>query len=224
MLFFQYLSLRDSLRRGDAQSDGTLLVRAVDEKIQRTKDRTYRLLGLMYGWKDIAGARWALERGDARARASAAEFLDNLLKGDLRKRVMLVVEEMPHDERVRRANVLIRSRQRDIDDTVAQLMADEDQAVASSAIHYIEARRMDNLSADLEHALAHRDVRDFGVFEAASWALASWRMPTEDRRAKWLEPLPAGQVRSRPAGGPPLPARLVDELVPLAPIRAPGPD
>src|SRR5439155_3930850 len=69
MLFFQYYSLRDNLRRGDPDADGTLLARAVDEKIVRTKDRIYRLLGLMFGWKDIAGARWALERGDARARA-----------------------------------------------------------------------------------------------------------------------------------------------------------
>src|ERR1043166_4327557 len=66
MLFFQYLSLRANLRRGDRESDGTLLVRAVEEKIDRIKDRIYRLLGLMYGWKDIAAARWAIERGDAR--------------------------------------------------------------------------------------------------------------------------------------------------------------
>ena len=203
MLFFQYFSLRDSLRRGDPQADGMLLARAVDEKIERTKDRIYRLLGLMYGWKDIAGARWALERGDARARASAAEFLDNLLKGDLRKRVMAVVEDMPYEERVRRANVVIRSRPRDIDDTVAQLVADEDQAVASAAIHYVEARRLDGLESDLEHTLAHRDVRDFAVFESASWALASWRMPTEDRREV------AGAAARRRGREPPAPCPAV---------------
>jgi CRP-like cAMP-binding protein/HEAT repeat protein len=218
MLYFQYFSLRDSLRRGDSQADAMLIARAVDEKIERTKDRIYRLLGLMYGWKDIAGARWALERGDVRARASAAEFLDNLLKGDLRKRVMAVVEDMPYDERVRRANVMIKSRPRDIDDTVAQLVADEDQAVASAAIHYVEARRLNGLESDLEHALAHRDVRDFAVFEAASWALASWRMPTEDRRAKWLEPLPAVEVASRLRRVPLFELVSVDELFRIAAI------
>jgi ATP/ADP translocase/HEAT repeat protein len=218
MLFFQYFSLRDSLRRGDPRADGMLLTRAIDEKIERSKDRIYRLLGLMYGWKDIAGARWALERGDVRSRASAAEFLDNLLKGDLRKRVMTVVEEMPYGERVRRANVMIRSRPRDVEDTVAQLVADEDQAVASAAIHYVEARRLDALESDLEHALAHRDVRDYGVFEAASWALASWRMPTEDRRAKWLEPLPAVEVASRLRRVPLFELVSVDELFRMAAI------
>ena len=218
MVFFQYLSLGDNLRRGDPRADGTLIARAIEEKIERTKDRIYRLLGLMYGWKDIAGARWALERGDARARASAAEFLDNLLKGELRKRIMLVVEEMPADDRVRRANVIIRSRPRDLEETIAQLVHDEDQAVASAAIHYVESRRMDRLSADLEHALAHRDVRDFGVFEAASWALASWRMPTEDRRAKWLEPLPAVEVASRLRRVPLFELVTVDELFRIAAI------
>ena len=218
MLFFQYLSLRANLRRGDREADGTLLVRAVEEKIDRIKDRIYRLLGLMYGWKDIAAARWAIERGDARSRASAAEFLDNLLKGDLRKRVMLVIEEMPADERVRRANVIIRSRPRDVEETVAQLVHDDDQAVASAAIHYVEWRRMDKLTADLEFALAHRDVRDLAVFEAASWALASWRMPTEDRRAKWLERLPAVEVASRLRRVPLFELVTVDELFRIAAI------
>src|SRR5207249_5271055 len=104
------------------------------------------------------------------------------------------------------------------EDTGAQLVADEDRAVASSPIHCVEARRMDNLSADLEHALAHRDVRDVGVFEAASWALASWRMPTEDRRAKWLEPLPAVEVASRLRGVPLFELVSVDELFRIAAI------
>ena len=90
--------------------------------------------------------------------------------------------------------------------------------MASAAIHYVEARRLDALTGDLEHALAHRDVRHFGVFEAASWALASWRMPTEDRRAKWLEPLPAVEVASRLRRVPLFELVSVDELFRIAAI------
>jgi CRP-like cAMP-binding protein len=42
--------------------------------------------------------------------------------------------------------------------------------------------------------LAHRDVHDWYVFEAASWALAERRMSAERRRELWLEPLPAAEI------------------------------
>ena len=61
----------------------------------RTVDRIYRLLSLIYPWKDIAAARWTLEHGDSRGRASALEYLDNLLTGPVRKRVLPVLEEVP---------------------------------------------------------------------------------------------------------------------------------
>ena len=192
-----YLSLLANLHRADPEAASRQLARVLQDKLDRSKDRIYRLLGLLYGAKDVAAARWALDRGDSRAKSSAAEFLDNLLKGDLRKRVMPLVEDLPIDERVRKANVLIKSRPRDLVDTVTQLVHDDDQVVAASAIHYVEAKKLAALAGDLEQTLEHRDVRDWYVFEAASWALASQRMSIEERRARWMEPLPAVEVVDR---------------------------
>jgi ATP:ADP antiporter, AAA family len=214
--YFNYLSLDYSLRRADKEAGDTLLGRALEEKRDRAKDRVYRFLGLIHPWKDIAAARWALERGDNRVRASAAEYLDNLLKGDLRKRIMPVLEDLPIDERVRKANVLLRSRVRDLEETVVQLVHDPDQGLASAAIHYVEARKLWALGDDLEHILAHRDVRDWNVFEAASWALASQRMTAAERRARWREPLPAVEVADRLRRIPLFAFVSVDELYGIA--------
>jgi AAA family ATP:ADP antiporter len=175
----------------------TLLARALEEKEARSRNRMFRLLGLLYTTDDIEAARFAIDHGDARARASAAEYLDNLLSGDLRRRVMLLIEDMPLDERVRRANVQFRTRRRDAEDTLAQLIHDEDQIVAAAAIHLVAERGIWKLADDVEHALAHRDVRDWYVFEAASWALAARRMPPSERRQRWLEPLPAVELADR---------------------------
>jgi ATP:ADP antiporter, AAA family len=214
--YFNYLSLDYSLRRADKEAGDTLLGRALEEKRDRAKDRVYRFLGLIHPWKDIAAARWALERGDNRVRASAAEYLDNLLKGDLRKRIMPVLEDLPIDERVRKANVLLRSRVRDLEETAVQLVHDPDQGLASAAIHYVEARKLWALGDDLEHILAHRDVRDWNVFEAASWALASQRMTAAERRARWREPLPAVEVADRLRRIPLFAFVSVDELYGIA--------
>ena len=42
----------------------------------------------MYPWKDILAARWSLENGDPRIKASAAGCLDNTLDSNPRKRIM----------------------------------------------------------------------------------------------------------------------------------------
>ncbi len=148
--------------------------------------------------------------------SGAIEFLDNVLKGDVRRRVMLLVEDMPQDERMRKGNVIYRTRTRDVEDTLAQLLHDEQQAIAAAAIHLVESRKLWNLADDIEHVLAHRDPRDWYVFEAASWALAAHRMPAERRKELWQEPLPAVELADRLRRIPVFSFASVDELFRIA--------
>ena len=216
MRYFNYLSLYDNVfTRGKLAVD-SLLADAVEQKLARAKDRVYRLLALIYPWKDIAAAEWTIQHGDQRNRASASEYLDNLLSGPLRKRIMPMLEDLPMDEKVRRGNVLLKTRPRDVEETLLQLINDEDQVIAASAIDVVRQQKIWSLADDVEHVLAHRDVRDWYVFEAASWALAEQRMAAERRRELWLEPLPAaelaGQLRRLPLFG----FVSVDELFRIA--------
>jgi CRP-like cAMP-binding protein len=176
----------------------------------------YRLLGLIYPLKDIAAARWSLAHGDARTKASAAEYLDNLLDSTLRKRVMPLLEELPLEEKVKRGNALLKTRIRDAEDSLAQLIHDEDQVVAAAAVQLVEQRGLWTLADDLEYALEHRDVRDWYVFEAASWALAAKNMTPEQRAARWLEPLPAVEIADRLRKLPVFRFTSVDELFRIA--------
>jgi len=195
--YFNYLSLRYNLFGQNRLPGGSTLALALEQKIQRTKDRIYRLLTLIYPWRDISAAQWTITHGDSRNRANASEYLDNLLEGALRKRIMPVLEELPIEEKVRRGNVLLKTRPRDVEETLLQLINDDDQVIAASAIDTAREHKVWALANDIEHVLAHRDVRDWYVFEAASWALAEQRMPAERRRELWNEPLPAAELATR---------------------------
>ena len=213
--YFTYLSLHANLfGRGQLTSD--LLTKTLQQKMERTRDRVYRLLALIYPWRDIGAAQWTLRRGDPRARASASEYLDNILTGHLRKRIMPVLEDLPLDEKIRRGNVLLKSRPRDVEETLLHLINDDDQVVAAVAIDVVREHRMWTLADDVEHVLAHRDPRDWYVFEAASWALAEQRMPAERRRELWLEPLPAAELAGRLRTLPLFAAISIDELFRIA--------
>ncbi len=181
--YYHYLGVHYGLFQKEGLGSGSLVDRALVEKMQRALDRVYELLGLIYPWKDIAAARWTLEHGVARSKASAAEYLDNMLGGDLRKRLMPIMEDIPIEEKVHRGNVFLKTRVRSTEETLARLIYDDDPVVAATAIDLVREQKMWSLADDIEEVLAFRDAKDFFVFEAASFALAAHRLGEEKPRA-----------------------------------------
>lgn len=214
--YFTGLTLYHNLFVRAGLPTSSMLAMTLDQKIHRNVDRLYRVLGLLYPWKDIAAARWAIERGDARARSSAFEYIDNILGSQLRSRLMPVIEEMPLDEKVRRANSVLKTRPRNVEETLLQLINDDDQVVAAVAIDLIREKEIWSLTDDVEFVLEHRDAKDWYVFEAASWTLASRRLTSERRRQLWVDPLPAAALVDRLRGLPMFASVSIDELFRIA--------
>ncbi len=210
--YFTWLSLYHNLFDLAKLPADSLLAQALRGKMERAVNRIWLLLGVLHPWQDVSAARWAIERGDSKARASAIEYLDNLLPGPIRKRVLPVLEDAPLEEKVGRGNAIISTRPRDVEETLLQLINDDDQIVAAAAIHFAAKQKVWALAPDIEHVLAHRDPRDWFVFEAASWALAEQRMPEERVRQLWLEPLPAVELAARLRTIPIFAKVSVDEL------------
>jgi ATP:ADP antiporter, AAA family len=213
---FNALTLHYNLFVAGGLDADALLARALMEKHSRALNRIFHLLELVHPAADVAAVRAALMRADARTRSGAIEYLDNLLKGEVRRRLLLLVEEMPEGERVRRGNALFKTRVRDVEDTLAQLVHDEQATISAAAIQLIERHQIWSLADDVEYVLAHRDPRDWAVFEAASWALAGRRVSAERRRILWLEPLPAVELADRLRRMPLFNYVSVDELFRIA--------
>ncbi|GMR22882.1 MAG: hypothetical protein BMS9Abin37_1261 [Acidobacteriota bacterium] len=171
--YYRYLgSTYDLFDKGNL-SRNTLLAQALEEKRDRAMDRIYRLMGLLYDGSDIRAARWAIEYGDALARSSGIEFLDNTLSGEVRKLLLPLVDDVPLEEKVRKGNVLLKTRVRGVEEALTRLIYDEDEVIAATAIDMVREQKMWLLADDLEQVLAFRDAKDFAVFEAASYALAA---------------------------------------------------
>ena len=91
--FYTYLTLRFNLVTAGHTARQSLFLRALDEKLERALDRIYRLLGLLHSPTDVLAARVAVESGDVNTRARGLEYLDNVLQGIVRKRVMPILED-----------------------------------------------------------------------------------------------------------------------------------
>jgi ATP:ADP antiporter, AAA family len=216
MQFYQFLSYHDNLFTRGGVTTPCLLKTLLEEKRARAKERVFFLLGLLYPRRDVMAARWELEHGDARARASASEYLDNVLSGPLRRRLMPMLEAVPDAERVTRGNVILRTRPRDVEETLLILINSDDDVVSAAAIDLVGRLELRSLIDDLDHVLAHRDVRDWHVFEAASWTLAGLRLQASKRRALWLEPLPSVEIATRLRAIPIFASVATDELFRIA--------
>lgn len=210
--YFNWLGLYYNLFVRAGLSDETVLAVLLKEKMARTVDRIYRLLGVLYSWHDVSAARRAVEHGDRQSRAGALEYLDNVLSSELRHRILRVLEDSPIEDKVQHGNALLRTRPRDVEETMLQLINDDDQVVAATAIDVVRELELWALAPDLEHVLAHRDPSHWFVFEAASWTLAARRVGFERRRALWMEPLPAAALVKRLRRLPMFASVAIDEL------------
>src|SRR4029453_14506106 len=79
--YYNGLTLQNNLMRDSLDASDSLLGRALEDKLRRSLDRIYRLLGLLYHIEDVAARRFTIEQGARRRRAAAVEDLDKLLGG-----------------------------------------------------------------------------------------------------------------------------------------------
>ena len=191
------LTLRSNLRERAPGPQVALLERALGERLERILDRIYRLAGVLHEVGDVTAARHAIESGDRKRRAHAIEYLDNLLRGNVRKCIMPLIDETPMAAKVQHANRVLKTRPRDLEDTLAQLIHDGDPVVAATAIHYAATHGPASLTDDLEWVNAHRSSTHPSVSDTAAWVLT--------RRAA------GGDGASAAGGGLPT-VELVDRL------------
>lgn len=205
------LEPRDAGRAASRARRDTLLERALRELTERSLDRIYRLLGILHEVGDVAAARHAIDSGDPRRRARGLEYLDNVLPGNVRKRILPLIDETPLPAKVEHANRILGTRPRDVEDTLAQLVHDANPVIAATAIHFAAERVPGALTDDLQWVNTHRSATDPHVADTASWALSlgtSGRAstPADVRR------LPTAEMASRLSRIPVFEFVSVDEL------------
>ena len=202
---------RDPDRAATLAPHDTLLERALRELLERNLDRIYRLLGILHEVGDVAAARQAIEHGDSRRRARALEYLDNVLPGDVRRRILPLIDETPLSAKVEHANVLLGTRPRDLEDTLAQLIHDTNPVIAATAIHFAVEHAPGTLIDDLRWVNAHRAVTDPHVNDTALWAL-SLEAPGHGSTPGAVHGLPTVELANRLGRIPIFEFVSVDEL------------
>jgi AAA family ATP:ADP antiporter len=143
---------------GSLESDDPV-VRALKETLDQEVERIFRLLGLSFPKHDLHSAYFGLQSRDTVVHANALEFLDNILKPQLRNMLVpLLDSDVSVPERVRLANRIVGTPVQTQEEAVAALVASDDPWLKSCGAYAIGSLRLQSLAFELEACLNHPDA------------------------------------------------------------------
>ncbi len=134
------------------------VVQALRESIKQEVERIFRLLGLLFPHYDFHSAYFGLQSNNVVVHDNALEFLDTVLKPQLRNLLVpLFDSEVNVAERVRLANRIVGAKLESRDEAVATLVGSEDPWLRSCGAYAIGKFGLKSLERELDRCLDDPD-------------------------------------------------------------------
>lgn len=142
---------------GDLPADQPV-VSGLRRAMEKEVERIFRLLGLLARQDDLHSAYVGLRSADSAVRANALEFLENVLRPQLRSLVLPLVDGLVSDkERIALANRLVGAPVDSLEQAIATLLGSEDSWLKSCAAYAVGDLQLEGLHADLDRWASHAD-------------------------------------------------------------------
>ena len=131
---------------------------ALTESIQQELERIFRLLGLLYPHLDLHAAYLGLQSKSVSVHDNALEFLDNVLKSQLRDMLVPLLDgKITVGERARIADRLVRAKIENREHAVVALVNSDDPWLKSCGAYAIGTFGMKSLECELDRCLNDSD-------------------------------------------------------------------
>jgi hypothetical protein len=131
------------------KDDDVVLV-ALKHTMEQELERIFRLMALLFEGPGLHDAYVGVRSTNQTVRANSLEFLDNVLKPELRRvLVPLLDSQITVDERINLANRLVGAPLENAEQAVATLLASEDAWLQSTAVYAVGALQLHGLEGEL---------------------------------------------------------------------------
>ncbi|MCH8028179.1 MAG: HEAT repeat domain-containing protein [candidate division Zixibacteria bacterium] len=105
--FYEVLQILQ-LQNGHDKPECVLLKNSLEERLDANLEQIFRLMGLRYPPDDIYSAYLGVVSKHRKVRANAIEFLDNLLKADMKRYILPIIDEVSADFTAQKGRDLFR--------------------------------------------------------------------------------------------------------------------
>jgi AAA family ATP:ADP antiporter len=156
---------RASNEQTTAGRAGKLLRRALREQWEQRRRWVVLLLGLLYNREDMDGVYRGLRSTQPRVRAHAIEFLDNLLKGEIKSYVFPLIDDIALENVADEGEKLLQLKIQNAEQAYAVLFGLNHPWLSACALHALaEAKTADRALIEKFKNSPHRLI-----YEAAEW-------------------------------------------------------
>jgi len=141
-----YATLQILNLSGSSDTDADkLLLRALREKIADNVERMFRLLALSYKPKDIHGAYLGIIGDRKHLKANAVEFLDNVLKKEVKRYLFPIVDNLSDSSRLQKGNELFGLNITDATGALKFILEGKDAWLKACALYAISDESLSEL-------------------------------------------------------------------------------
>lgn len=165
--YYEIMQVASLQRNAGSTAADALLARALEERLDHNLERIFRLLGLHYPPNDIYNAYLGIVGSAKDQRASAVEFLDNVLGKNLKKYLFPIIDQISEAVTIQRGRALFGLDIKTRDQALVSLMRGRDAWLRACAVYCALGSDSEEVRAALREA---RDDRDPIVAETASLA------------------------------------------------------
>ncbi|HXW05755.1 MAG TPA: Npt1/Npt2 family nucleotide transporter [Vicinamibacterales bacterium] len=171
----------------DQLKDDDPVVMAMRASMEQELERIFRLMALLYPQEGLHDAYVGVRAANPIVRANALEFLENVLKPELRHVLVPILDsQVPIAERIALADRLIGARVETPEEAVGTLLASEDAWLRSCAVYAVGTLQLHALEAEIR------------AFESSEDPVLQASVRTARRRLAG-EMVPAGPQEPAPA-------------------------
>jgi AAA family ATP:ADP antiporter len=169
----QILLSKKTGQESDKESDHNhkarlLLAMALEERLDNSLERIFRLLSLLYTPRDMFNAYQGFVSNSATLKANAIEFLDNVLEASLKKSIVPLVETSRPEVLAKESYLLSRFKIPTEEDAILSLLTGDDNWLKACTLYLIATIR-DEKYKDATERLTHSP--DSIVKETAHFSL-----------------------------------------------------
>lgn len=158
------------LRNASSQNNRArlLLVLALEERLEDSFERIFRLLGLKYSPKDMFNAYLGLASNKATLKANAIEFLDNVLEASLKKMIVPLVETSRPEVLAKESYMFSRFKIPTEEDAIRSILVGDDNWLKACTLYLIATIRQEKYADAIEKLT---EASDSIVRETAEFSL-----------------------------------------------------
>ncbi|PYV91390.1 MAG: hypothetical protein DMG05_07480 [Acidobacteria bacterium] len=167
--YYQYQAMSRTMKIGESASYAglQLLHKTIQERMDQSLERAFRLLGLRYPPKDIYSAYNAIRSQKPHLRASAIEFLDNLLVPDQKHLLFPILEESTSDNLIGQRNHVLGLSPKSQSAYLNDLIVGKDPWLRTLGIYVAGSLKLSVLADLVRESL---DAPDTAIRETARWS------------------------------------------------------